>query len=581
MSTQSGRRYPRRSAMTDALNLMGFDTNEDGSSGSEIEDEIQDNDLRDNDSSSSSDEDAGGSTGEWRTVQSGTDSVRRGPEFTGTTGLHPRLEIPNELEDDMFFLNHFFTDDLMQDICDYTNNRLWQELVDNPESQKLQNSRQVTVNEIRKFIGLQFLMALNKKPTLASYWSGDLVFRQEIFSSPESLSRDRFQLILNYIRFADPENLENDYLAKVRPFLEKVNNICQNTYLPNRQISIDETLMLFKGRLRIRQYIPSKRRRYGIKSYVLAESESGYVWKMMLHGLSTENRAVGLSHRGAETLSVTERIVIQLSHDLFNQGYHVYLDNFYTSCRLARYLFRNGTFMTGTVKANRGVPSDLKHLNLPVKSQAYSRNGEVLCVKLVDQKSSGKKTVYLMDTFAAAEDVEVSRIVKGGHHETVKKSRSVLNYNAHMGGVDRLDAALHHYDINRKNYTWFVKYCLHLIQIMHYNSWILYRKNDGKMNYLDYCMKSVNRLVLQTGIGRNPVGRPRLVPRSTNNRCLEERNPQHKLERIPAREGEPRPHKRCRVCYQAGKRKETVFRCADCPGQPGLCAAPCFSKYHE
>ena len=75
--------------------------------------------------------------------------------------------------------------------------------------------------------------------------------------------------------------------------------------------------------------------------------------------------------------------------------------------------------MTGTVKANRGVPNELKQLNVPVKSQAYARNGDILCIKLVDRKSSGKKTVYLMDTFAAAEDVEVSRLVKGGHRETV------------------------------------------------------------------------------------------------------------------------------------------------------------------
>ena len=147
-----------------------------------------------------------------------------------------------------------------------------------------------------------------------------------------------------------------------------------------------------------------------------------------------------------------------------------------------------------------------------------------------------------------------------------------------MGGVDRLDAALHHYDINRKNYTWFVKYCLHIMQ---YNSWILYRKSNGQMDYLEYCIKSVNRLVLQTGIGRQPVGRPRQVPRPNISRPLEESpGPQHRLERIPPKEGEPRPHKRCRVCYREGRRKETVFRCADCPGQPGLCAAPCFSKYH-
>ena len=43
-------------------------------------------------------------------------------------------------------------------------------------------------------------------------------------------------------------------------------------------LSIDESLMLWKGRLGWRQYIPSKRARYGIKSYEICDSQSGYIW---------------------------------------------------------------------------------------------------------------------------------------------------------------------------------------------------------------------------------------------------------------------------------------------------------------
>ena len=375
------RHRSRRSTMTEAVQLIGFDANDDASQ-SEIEDE-DDPHLRDESDDASSLEDDSSEdapvNGRWRVVNTGADSVRNEPEFRATTGLHPHIQVPGDIKDkEHFFLDHFFNDILLQEICDHTNNRIWQDLVDDPENEKLKNCKQVNINDIKKFIGLLILMTLNKKPTLGAYWSGDIVFSQQIFSTPESLSRDRFQLILKYIRFADPENLENDYLAKVRPFVEKVNDLCQNTYLPDRQISIDETLMLFKGRLRIRQYIPSKRKRYGLKSYVLAESESGYVWKFMLHGLSTENRAIGLTYFGADELSVSERIVVELSHDLFHQGYHIYIDNFYTSFRLCQYLFDHGTLMTGTVKPNRGVPNELKQLNVPVKSQAHARNGDIL-----------------------------------------------------------------------------------------------------------------------------------------------------------------------------------------------------------
>jgi len=44
-----------------------------------------------------------------------------------------------------------------------------------------------------------------------------------------------------------------------------------------RDISVDESLMLWKGQLGFRQYIPIKRARFGIKSYELCESGSGYI----------------------------------------------------------------------------------------------------------------------------------------------------------------------------------------------------------------------------------------------------------------------------------------------------------------
>ncbi|XP_069684345.1 uncharacterized protein [Periplaneta americana] len=39
--------------------------------------------------------------------------------------------------------------------------------------------------------------------------------------------------------------------------------------------------------------------------------------------------------------------------------------------------------------------------------------------------------------------------------------------------------------------------------------------------------------------------------------------------------------KRCKVCYENGRRKESTFYCPDCLGQPGLCVDPCFGIYHK
>ncbi|KAG8331344.1 hypothetical protein J6590_043109 [Homalodisca vitripennis] len=49
----------------------------------------------------------------------------------------------------------------------------------------------------------------------------------------------------------------------------------------------------------------------------------------------------------------------------------------------------------------------------------------------------------------------------------------------------------------------------------------------------------------------------------------------------PDNTGERMKRKRCRECSKTKKRTMTLFFCAQCPGEPGLCALRCFDKYHE
>jgi len=57
----------------------------------------------------------------------------------------------------------------------------------------------------------------------------------------------------------------------------------QISYLPDKEMSIDESLIDWKGRLDIKVFIPSKRSRYGLKSYMLSESKTNYVYNWSLH----------------------------------------------------------------------------------------------------------------------------------------------------------------------------------------------------------------------------------------------------------------------------------------------------------
>ena len=59
---------------------------------------------------------------------------------------------------------------------------------------------------------------------------------------------------------------------------------------------------------------------------------------------------------------ITERIPATLMERYFGKGHNLYIDNFYTSLRLANYLIENGTNVTGTIMENRKqFPPKLKN----------------------------------------------------------------------------------------------------------------------------------------------------------------------------------------------------------------------------
>jgi hypothetical protein len=71
-------------------------------------------------------------------------------------------------------------------------------------------------------------------------------------------------------------------------------------YYPSRELSIDEFMVLWRGRLRFRQYIKGKRHKFGIKLYVLCEPK-GIALKIIIQGLSEladQNNTVKSSSSG-------------------------------------------------------------------------------------------------------------------------------------------------------------------------------------------------------------------------------------------------------------------------------------------
>ena len=71
-----------------------------------------------------------------------------------------------------------------------------------------------------------------------------------------------------------------------------------------------------------------------MKSFVLSEAETGYVWNSIIYtGKELSN---ALDEVFGEFHYVASKIVLKLMYDLLNKGYKLFIDNWYTSVELAK-----------------------------------------------------------------------------------------------------------------------------------------------------------------------------------------------------------------------------------------------------
>lgn len=80
-----------------------------------------------------------------------------------------------------------------------------------------------------------------------------------------------------------------DPLRKLQPVLTMLKRKFQQFFKPFQKLVIDKSLLLFKGRLSFKQYIPTKRPRFGIKLFMLCNCETGMILDFILYtGKKTE-----------------------------------------------------------------------------------------------------------------------------------------------------------------------------------------------------------------------------------------------------------------------------------------------------
>ena len=239
--------------------------------------------------------------------------------------------------------------------------------------------KETSENEIQTYIAIEIGMSVCAKPTIASYWSTNWLNHTPNYHMV--MPRDRYEMIRSMLHFANNEELipqgEDGYdpLFKVRKVLDEVDQNNERVYSPDRDLAIDESIRLFKGRSILKTYNPKKPVKWGLKEYILCESDSSFVLRKIPYvGKYTTDVADGRL--------TTEQIVHDLLPNRYhNKGHIVYMDNYYSSVKLFRELMENKIGACGTInKTRKGFPEELKNVQLNKGDQPAFRSSNTLLV---------------------------------------------------------------------------------------------------------------------------------------------------------------------------------------------------------
>ena len=468
--------------------------------------------------------------------------------------------------------SHFFSFDLLHHIVAETN-RFAGECLTNKDMGPHSRSNSwtdVTEGDIRAFLAIFLLMGLVKLPSYADYWTTDNILEMPGLRS--IMRRNKFQLILEYFHLNDNANClpsdspAYDRLYKIRPLLTHFSTTWKTAYHPNCQVSVDESVVAFKGRTNMSVYKPNKPHKWGLNAWALSDSRTGYLWNLDIYTGRKADVEVG----------ITKQVVLSLCQPLYNTGHHVYMDNYFSSPALFVELKMRQLGACGTLRTNRiGVPHQIRSTKLKKEGPAVTeRDGDgLLYISWFDRKqvnliSSIHSTLVFRKTVRTKSTTDRKRVVD--------KPVAIELYTRYMQGVDRTDQLLWYNLSRHRQQKWWKKLFLYLLEVCIVNAGIIYRElhQGQRFDPTRFRMDVVRGLLANYERPVTRVGRRPLQP--LPNRLTE----RHFLANITSTtSGGKYPRPDCVVCSDRSvKRHQIQTICKQC-GVP-LCAVPCFERYH-
>ncbi len=408
-------------------------------------------------------------------------------------------------------------------------------------------------HELLAFIGVHIFMGIDSLPQRRMYWQADT--RHPTVAAV--LSRDRFESLTRYLRVSPPEAAAapRNPFSFVRAFIAALNHSFPRHWNPGRHIALDESMVSFRGRSDIKQFVPGKPHPHGYKIWVLANEN--YMLQFQLY----EGKA-------AAGPSIHD-MVLQLTQLYRNNNHVLYMDSLFTSPTLLASLFHVGIRLCGSVKRNRiGMPSAAE---LPLAQLAAIPRGAHLQMQRDDVTLCAwrdKKLILLLyNHIDPNKQTSLQRWGEDGVIYQLGCPQAIRDYFHHARAVDVINQLHYSYLPGRKSRKCWTRLVWWLIDICILNAFRLWQVQHPDESHLFFRMQLAHELM------------EALPP---------DRRPQRAAHPPPAGAALAKDHYSlltearadCVECSrQPDARVTTRYVCAKCGVH--VCCGACFSTYHS
>ena len=130
---------------------------------------------------------------------------------------------------------------------------------------------------------------------------------------------------------------------------------CKKNYSAGPYVTIDESLLAFRGRCSFKVCMPSKPGKYGIKVWSMVDASNAYLLNAQIYK--------GKGPCGPERHQA-KRVVKDLTTPILNSGRNITCDNFFTDFSLAVELLEKKLTILGTLRKNK------REIHIPAFSKA-------------------------------------------------------------------------------------------------------------------------------------------------------------------------------------------------------------------